>query len=227
MDLVRIFADAEDRLFPSLRLTTHERALYYHLLRHSRFDGRASVTRTKQQLADALDLAPTTIRNALRALARAGCIRIAARLGLRGMQLDIRLPAEIFLRCHPEESAAADDEGSALAVQSSDSSALLPKRGRADGRFRSPAVRDACFAREGGRCFYCLRALREGAWSLDHVVPLVAGGDDSAANAVAVCHECNCSKGESAAPDFLRSLYRRGLLTAVELESRVKALQSL
>lgn len=213
MDLMRFFMDAEDRLFLSLRLTSHERALYYHLLRHSRLEGRTSATRSKQQLADALDLAPTTIRNSLRALDRAGCIRIAARLGLRGLLIEVRLPSEI-----PDLKS----------TPSSPSTLLLPRsgKGRATGRFRSPAVREACFTREQGRCFYCLRALRPGAWSLDHVVPAGAGGDDSPANAVASCHECNCAKGETSAPDFLRSLYRKGLLTAVELESRLKALCS-
>lgn len=260
MNLTQILTAAEDRLFPALRLTSHERALYYHLLRHSRLVGRRAVTRSKQQLADALDLAPTTIRNALRSLHRAGCIRIAARLGIHGLSLEVRLPEEALasaafalpseLPLRPSASSAPlrqpsespnpltfsrfDSSTSVHSAPSTSqplnlSTCLPPKRGRgrSTGRFRSKSLRAACFNREQARCFYCLRALREGAWSLDHVVPAAAGGDDSPNNAVAACHECNCRKGEMNAADFLRSLYRRGLLTAGELESRLAALRAL
>lgn len=43
-------------------------------------------------------------------------------------------------------------------------------------------------------CFYCERAVRIGARTVDHVMPLVEGGDDVATNAVMACYECNRAK---------------------------------
>jgi hypothetical protein len=39
--------------------------------------------------------------------------------------------------------------------------------------------------------------------------------------------ECNAAKGDTPAPDFLRSLYREGGLTKVELIGRLRALRAL
>ncbi|MCJ8335342.1 MAG: hypothetical protein MJH10_14030 [Epibacterium sp.] len=57
--------------------------------------------------------------------------------------------------------------------------------------------------REGRKCFYCLR------------------------NIVAACHKCNTRKQAMAAPDFLRSLFRRGLLSEDEFTERLSALEQL
>ena len=43
----------------------------------------------------------------------------------------------------------------------------------------------------GGECVYCGRA----ADTVDHLIPRLAGGPDSADNLVAACKECNASKG--------------------------------
>jgi hypothetical protein len=39
--------------------------------------------------------------------------------------------------------------------------------------------------------------------------------------------ECNFRKSERPAPDFLRTLYRKGRLTAAELDRRLRALKDL
>ncbi len=39
--------------------------------------------------------------------------------------------------------------------------------------------------------------------------------------------ECNTRKGDRPAPDFLRTLYRLGRLTAAELDARLRALKDL
>ena len=46
-------------------------------------------------------------------------------------------------------------------------------------------------------------------------------------NLVSSCLECNSRKGEKAAEDFLRWLYRERRLTAAELTGRVRALKAL
>ena len=62
---------------------------------------------------------------------------------------------------------------------------------------------------------------------LDHVVPRARLGCNSYRNLVSSCIECNSQKGEKAADDFLRRLYREGHLNASELGARLRALDDL
>jgi len=62
---------------------------------------------------------------------------------------------------------------------------------------------------------------------LDHVVPRVQQGCNSYRNLVSSGIECNSQKGERAADDFLRRLYREGHLNASELTGRLRALDDL
>ena len=86
---------------------------------------------------------------------------------------------------------------------------------------------DALLAREGGRCFYCLRAVRRETRELDHVTPRVDGSDNSYRNIVVSCHDCNSQKQGSQGDEFLRGLYRRGVLSQRKLEERLATLESL
>jgi 5-methylcytosine-specific restriction endonuclease McrA len=45
------------------------------------------------------------------------------------------------------------------------------------------------------RCFYCAGAMTDRTKTLDHLVPLSAGGSHSILNAVVCCHRCNTAKG--------------------------------
>jgi hypothetical protein len=88
-------------------------------------------------------------------------------------------------------------------------------------------LRRAIHAREGGRCFYCLRRLAPTTRCLDHVVPRAQSGRNSYRNLVSACLECNSQKGEKPAEGFLRWLYRERRLTGGELAGRVRALEAL
>ena len=92
---------------------------------------------------------------------------------------------------------------------------------------QTKALREAIHARERSACFYCLRRLTARARRLDHVVPLVRRGSNSYRNLVSSCAECNALKGETAAEDFLRLLYRDGRLTTSELTGRLRAVEAL
>jgi 5-methylcytosine-specific restriction endonuclease McrA len=72
-----------------------------------------------------------------------------------------------------------------------------------------------------------LRSTAPSVRCLDHVVPLVRSGRNSYRNLVSSCMECNAQKGEKAADDFLRRLYRERRLTAAELAARLRALDAL
>lgn len=60
---------------------------------------------------------------------------------------------------------------------------------------------DVIQASWGFRCAYC--GVRGVELTKDHVVPLAAGGDHTAANIVPACLPCNAKKGTKTAPRFL------------------------
>ena len=57
-----------------------------------------------------------------------------------------------------------------------------------------PLTRRAVFARDGGRCVYCLAP----ATSIDHVIPRSRGGGHVWENGVSCCRRCNHAKADRA-----------------------------
>ncbi|MFP4320853.1 MAG: pentapeptide repeat-containing protein [Anaerolineales bacterium] len=76
---------------------------------------------------------------------------------------------------------------------------------------------DALYQHSGGRCHYCgmgLDAYGENSWTLDHVVPLAAGGANTRKNVVVACRACNLAKRDMPYKTFLaqqqaRATYRQ------------------
>jgi hypothetical protein len=134
--------------------------------------------------------------------------------------VEVRLPGEIrAVRLNGIESWNGDREDGAggraeVDIEAAD---FLQER----------TLRRAIHAREGGQCFYCLRRIPPTVQCLDHVVPRAQSGRNSYRNLVSSCMECNSQKGEKAAEDFLRRLYRERRLTAAELAGRLRALDAL
>jgi 5-methylcytosine-specific restriction protein A len=54
----------------------------------------------------------------------------------------------------------------------------------------------------GGRCRYCQRVVARDLLTIDHMVPLSAGGLDIPENLALACHPCNQSKGSGIAIDL-------------------------
>jgi predicted DNA-binding transcriptional regulator len=207
LDVVQLWKDIEDNVVPSLGLSAQERALYYHLLRHSHLMGRSELRSTVGELAYQAGFSWSSTRDFLRKLARKGCVRMVSR-GNLGMIATVLLPSEI-LGNQPRPPAPP--------LQLS-----VPANGVKDRNYR-----EKIFDREHGNCFYCLRILNPTIAVLDHIIPQSKGGDDSPTNVVACCHECNLEKGVQSASDFLRLLYRTSRLTATELDDRLAALAAL
>ena len=94
-----------------------------------------------------------------------------------------------------------------------------------------PALRQwlllALLARENQACFYCLRQDRSDNCELDHVVARAEFTDHSYRNIVVSRHERNTTKQARDPSDFLRSLYRCGVLSQPDLEERLAALGQL
>ena len=216
-----MWAAIEDWLIPTLRLTTHERALYYHLVRRTRLDGRRAVRLSRRQVARVLGLSTYTARHYLRVLARKGCIRILDR-SPRGSRIAVRLPGEIAKRL----ARAPRSERLLFAPREAERDAAgQPRAWPRSDHFRALDFRARILQREGGRCFYCRRRLRAREWTLDHVVPVARGGSDHASNLVACCSQCNWEKALTPAEDFLRALHGRGVLSRAQLRGRLKPLR--
>jgi len=206
-NLARVWAEVEDCLVPYFRLDAHERALYYHLLRHTRVVGQRTVFISKRGLTSSSCLSITTIINRLRGLARKGCIRIVEK-SYEGHRIKVLVPREIPGGVRREEKGAGPNLDAANCI-------------------KNPKLRRAIFRRESGRCFYCLRRLGPRMASMDHVVPLCEGGDHSYRNVVACCFHCNTSKLAQPAREFLQGLAQEGVLNRRELPRRMRALEAL
>lgn len=72
--------------------------------------------------------------------------------------------------------------------------------------------REWIFERDQWSCQYCSACLRENTAHLDHVFPKSRGGWDDAANVVAACESCNCSKGARTPAEWAAACPGRGRL---------------
>jgi hypothetical protein len=209
-----VWKQLEDVVVPRLRLSVIERAVYYPLLRHTRLEGKVRYRFSIASLGRGTRLSHRPVRVAVRRLVEQGVLRLVQR-SKTGHVVEVRVPDEIraarldaatFSEGAPPPDAASFEEIDFM---------------------QTKALRQAIHAREGGRCFYCLRRLPATVRCLDHVVPLAQSGRNSYRNLVSGCLECNSQKGERPAEDFLRWLYRERRLTAAELSGRVRALREL
>jgi hypothetical protein len=203
----QIWKQFEDIVVPRLRLSIVDRAVYSHLLRHSRLEGKVRLQFSIPWLARAARLTNNPVRNAVRRLVNHGALRLVERSKV-GHLVEVRLPQEIRAVRDPAPQAPA------VTLEGTDF-------------LKTKALRQAIHARERGHCFYCLRRLNPQVRCLDHVVPRVEWGPGSYRNLVSCCLECNSQKGERPVGDFLRQLYRERRLTAAELAARLRALDAL
>jgi 5-methylcytosine-specific restriction endonuclease McrA len=212
---VLVWKQLDDLLVPRLPMNVIDRAVYSHLLRHSRLVGKPRLRFSMAWLARGVRICDGAARPSVRRLLDRGALRLLGR-SKTGHIIRVLLPNEIRLRS-----------------LSSPNDLLRPNR-RFHSRnlddldfFRNTSLRSAIHAREGGLCFYCLRHTTSSMQCLDHVVPQTRLGANSYRNLVSCCLECNSRKGQRRAADFLRSLYRQRRLTGPELTRRLRALDRL
>lgn len=207
VDLALIINQCEDYLFPTRSFSVRQRALYYHLFRHTHLEGKSSGLFSLLPLSNAIGVAESSVREDVRALHERGCLVIEDR-SRNGHLLRVLLPSDIpgvVPETRPEVQ---------IDIASMD---FFSNR-----RFLSVLL-----AREDGRCFYCLKSIRAESCELDHVSCQANGKDNSIRNIVCSCYECNTTKQAQPAADFVRSLYRKGVLSQPELENRLSALEQL
>ena len=220
LNAVHVWKQLEDLAVPRLHLSVFDRAVYSHLLRHSRLEGKPQLRFSIQWLARGACLSCGTARKAVRSLVAKGVLRLAER-SKAGHVVKVRLPEEIRSVGAGKIAARATERrtgvGRLVSVDNVEKVDFLETR----------ALRQAIHARDGGFCFYCLRRLRPMVRCIDHVVPRVRGGRNGYRNLVSSCAECNSQKGERRAEDFLRWLCREERLSAGELSGRFLALAKL
>lgn len=214
LDGTQIWKQFEDLLIPRLGLTPIERAVYSHLLRHSRLEGRRKLRFSILWAARGSGLSMSTVRKGVRKLAAKGALRLTER-SKRGHVVEVLLPEEIeAVRTGGSTAGKLPHVPSAAELESADF-------------LQTPALREAIHARECGRCFYCLRRAKAATRCIDHVIPQARNGSNSYRNLVSSCAECNAQKCDWSAEDFLRWLYREGRLGASELKERLSAVKKL
>jgi 5-methylcytosine-specific restriction endonuclease McrA len=208
-----VWKQLEDFLAPRLSLTLIDRAVYSHLLRHTRLEGKLQLHFSITGLARRVRLSHNSVRWSVRRLIARGVLRLVER-SKAGHVVEVRLPREVR-NAHLGPMATRP---------------LSPTR---DHDFevldflKRPALRRAIHVRERGRCFYCLTRLTAPTRCLDHVIPRVELEDNSYRNLVSCCKECNSRKSDLPAADHLRWLHRERRLTAAELAARLRALDAL
>jgi len=212
-DFGTLFIQFQDYLAP--RLDVYEQALYLYIARHTVAVGQSEVTigfksaRKKMATGTGTAGAPPsekTIYEKLKSLESKGCIKV---LGSErtGTRVQLIVPHEI-----PGVIPAAAPEP-VLTLEQLDFFSVAENR-------------KLILEREGQRCFYCLANLNSENHVIEHVVSR-PNGDNSYRNVVASCRQCNNRKSAETAEDFLRTLYREGLLSSEDFKGRVSHLERL
>jgi 5-methylcytosine-specific restriction endonuclease McrA len=193
--------------------STVDRAVYSHLFRHSRLEGKRQIQFSMHWLARGIGLSPGPVRCAVRRLIARGVLRLVER-NQSGHCVEVRLPEEIptiFTGAIPRRAASRNRDDS------------IEELDFMTSRDRRQAIHD----REGGRCFYCRRPVTSTMRCRDHVVPRVEVENNCYRNLVSCCVECNSQKRGRSAANFLRWLHRERRLTAAELSEGLRALNAL
>ena len=94
INAVHVWKELEDLLVPRLRLSVFDRAVYSHLLRHSRLEGKLELRFSILRLARGTCLSCWATRRAVRSLVAKGALRLAER-SRAGHVAEVRLPEEI------------------------------------------------------------------------------------------------------------------------------------
>jgi hypothetical protein len=206
----------EDLLVPQLHFSLGDRAIYSHLLRHSRLEGKLQLQFSIAWLARGVGVSCKFTRDTVRRLIARGVLHLVECNCRSQHVVRLRLPLEIKGVC-PAKTAADRPATPPRVVINIEEADFLEKQN----------LRGAIHAREGGRCFYCLRRITAHRRCLDHVVPRAELGQNSYRNLVSCCLECNSQKAERPAEEFLRRLYRERRLSTAELTGRLRALYAL
>src|SRR3989338_1010512 len=203
IDLVKTIKEIEDYLIPFLKLDADERSLYYHLFRYTRLINKEETIFKISVAPKSVGLSKHMARSRLRIMDKKGCIKIVE-IRKDGLKIKVFLPDEI-------EDCVVERE---IEIKPVDIEAI---NFYSDSKYRATILK-----RENEECFYCLKKITSENYVLDHLTSQMNGGDNSYRNIVAVCHECNSKKAGKNGDEFVRSLYRDGILSQKDLDAKEK-----
>ena len=190
---------------PHYQIDIWERGLYCYLLNQTRLRGFEYSTIPLLSISQALNCSDFQSRKTIRQLAEKGCIELEQTR--KGHSVKVFLPGELGIQPQKQVEAPIDLEEIDF--------------------FKNREYVSELVAREKEQCFYCLSEISVENCELDHVVSQLNGGNNSYKNIVAACHKCNTRKQAATAEDFLRSIYRKGMLSESEFEGRLSAVEAL
>lgn len=206
LELPDIICDVVDLLMPELK--PYELSFYIHFLRHSIIENGEPYIRTgKRGLqsgvvksayagstsggknADSGSASLETVRQALEGLERIGAIRQEGDPNREGTLYRVRLPEEIEV-CQRRRA----EQTERLAISATEQEADF---------YNIRENRMKIYERDNYHCTYCSKQLTRFTATLDHVMPVSEGGDNSAGNLNTACLQCNSRKTARPLGDFL------------------------
>jgi len=208
MDLQTELRNIEIHLFPKMECDPWERAMYYHLLAHTRISNREQHLFGVIALEEATKMSRYKVRETIRSMDQKGCIQIVER-NRNGHMIKVLFPSEI-------EGLVVESEDETVGINIEEVDF-----------YKGRQYLDALLERDSGRCIYCLKKVTAEKCVLDHIKSQARGGNNSYRNIAISCHECNSRKGEIEAIDFIRSLYRNDILTEVEFHERKEFIEKI
>ncbi|HNY63223.1 MAG TPA: HNH endonuclease signature motif containing protein [Bacteroidales bacterium] len=208
LDIINTIKEIEDYLIPFAELDTYEKSLYYHLFRHSRLIGKKDMVFVISSAPQSVGITEFSARDRIRKLDQKRCIKIndTTRNGLR---ITVFIPSEIE-GCIIEKSEIKE----IIDIETVDF-------------YKDLNYRDRILERENYFCFYCFKKISNENYALDHVTSQQNNGNNTYKNIVATCHECNSIKSGKNGQDYLRDIYRKGIISSSELEERLQAIEKL
>jgi hypothetical protein len=200
LELPVIIQEIVDDLQPLL--TPYDAAFYWYLFRHSiSKDGnphlrvstrnlRRAVVKSSYSNAAENTISLGKVQETLRALENIGAIRKEGEPNRDGTLFRVLIPDEIEVcRKFRSERMASEPE---VIIAASDIDYYNVRENRIK-----------VFERDSYICRYCQRQLTRFTATLDHIMPVVEGGNNSFENLVTACLPCNSKKNKRSVGDFL------------------------
>jgi hypothetical protein len=191
LELPLIIQEIVDDLQPLLE--PYDAAFYWFLFRHSiAKDGspyfrvstrslRRAVVKSAYSQDDEKTISLGKVQETLRALENIGAIRKEGEPNREGTLYRVLIPEEIEACRKFRSERMASETGLFLDNSDTDPSNIRQTRIRV-------------FERDGYLCRSCQKQLTRFTATLDHVIPVAEGGDNSLDNLVTICLDCNSRK---------------------------------
>jgi HNH endonuclease len=196
IEVAQVVQDIVDLLQPIL--TPYQAAFYWYLMRRSWLGSGSDLIRVSTRglgtgvvkSARSETVSQGQVKDLLASLEVVGAIRKEAEPNREGTLYRVMIPEQIEA-CQQRKFELGFIEP-----------IIAPDESEAD-YYNVKENRRKIFDRDGYVCYYCKKLLTRLTVTLDHIVAVVEGGDNSEANLVTSCHNCNSRKNRRLISDFL------------------------